>query len=53
MLRGEIIQKAHGEIYFPNFTMPNIVALRHNHPDLTRGSSGGAWVAQVFLSGHI
>ena len=45
MLRGEIIQKAHGEIYFPNFTAPNIVALRHNHPDLTRGSSGGAWVA--------
>jgi hypothetical protein len=45
MLRGEIIQKAHGEIYFPNFTMPNIVALRHNNSDLTQGSSGGAWVA--------
>jgi Trypsin len=45
MLRGQIIQKAHGEIYFPNFTAANIVALRHNHPDLTRGSSGGAWVA--------
>jgi len=45
MLRGEIIQKAHGEIYFPNFTMPNIVALRHNHSDLTQGASGGAWVA--------
>jgi Trypsin len=45
MLRGEIIQKAHGDIYFPNFTMPNIVALRHNHSDLTQGASGGAWVA--------
>ena len=45
MLRGEIIQKAHGEIYFPNFTMLNVVALRHNHSDLTQGSSGGAWVA--------
>ena len=46
MLRGEIIQKAHGEIYFPNFTMLNVVALRHNHSDLTQGSSGGAWVAK-------
>jgi hypothetical protein len=45
MLRGEIIQKAHGEIYFPNFTMPNIAALRHNNSDLTQGASGGAWVA--------
>jgi hypothetical protein len=43
MLQGQIIQKAHGEIFFPN--VPNVVALRHNHPDLTRGSSGGAWVA--------
>jgi hypothetical protein len=42
MLRGEIIQKADGEIFFPQF--PNVVGLRHNHPGLTQGSSGGAWV---------
>jgi hypothetical protein len=42
MLRGEIIQKADGEIFFPRF--PNVVGLRHNHPGLTQGSSGGAWV---------
>jgi Trypsin len=43
MLGGEIIQKADGEIFIPN--LPNVVALRHNHAGLTRGSSGGAWVA--------
>jgi len=45
MLGGEIIQIAHGDIFFPNPSIPNIVALRHNHADLTQGSSGGAWVA--------
>jgi Trypsin len=45
MLGGEIIQIAHGDIFFPNSSIPNIVALRHNHADLTQGSSGGAWVA--------
>ena len=45
MLGGEIIQIAHGDILFPNSSIPNIVALRHNRADLTRGSSGGAWVA--------
>ena len=45
MLGGEIIQIAHGDIFFPNSSIPNIAALRHNHADLTQGSSGGAWVA--------
>ena len=45
MLGGQIIQIADGDIFFPNFRIPNIVALRHNSADLTRGSSGGAWVA--------
>ena len=45
MLGGEIIQIAHGDILFPNSSIPKIVALRHNRADLTEGSSGGAWVA--------
>ena len=45
MLGGQIIQIAHGNILFPNSSIPNIVALRHNRADLTQGSSGGAWVA--------
>jgi hypothetical protein len=42
MLRGEIIQKADGEIFVSHF--PNVVGLRHDHPGLMQGSSGGAWV---------
>ena len=45
MLGGQIIQIAYGDILFPNPRNPNTVALRHNRADLTRGSSGGAWVA--------
>jgi hypothetical protein len=42
MLQGEIIQKADGVIFLTHF--PNVVGLRHNHPGLMQGSSGGAWV---------
>ena len=45
MLGGQIIQIAYGDILFPNPRNPNTVALRHNRAALTRGSSGGAWVA--------
>jgi hypothetical protein len=42
LFKGEIIQKASGEL---SFDVGNIVALKHNHTDLTKGTSGGAWIA--------
>jgi hypothetical protein len=48
MLDGQIIQTADGEVRFAP-DRRNIVELVHKQrPDLTQGTSGGAWVANFF-----
>jgi hypothetical protein len=45
LLKGEIIQQANGSLY-RDFSRQNVLALlRPDHPDLTQGTSGGAWIA--------
>jgi len=48
ILSGDIIQKASGDLFFPapgNRDMTNVVAMMHGAPNMTQGTSGGAWIA--------
>jgi len=44
LLKGQIIQQANGSLYRDS-SRQNVLALRRpDHPNLTQGTSGGAWV---------
>lgn len=41
---GQIVQRDPGSLGF-RADMPNVVMLQHDNPNITQGTSGGAWIA--------
>lgn len=42
--QGQIVQRDPGSLGF-RADMPNVVMLQHDNPNMTQGTSGGAWIA--------